>query len=269
MNRAENGFTLMEMSIVVIIIGFLLGGIVSAQSLVRSTQLQAMLGEYDSYQKAFGEFQYKFLALPGDMKGSPGFTPEDMWGSDPGGCPAASNTLRKIATCNGDSNGTIGDSDTSANLTNTQEWFRAWQQLSNAKFIGTKFTGVAGAGGPQEAVIGQNVPASGITGAGWTLVYYQQLADSLYLWGDQYGHVLTFGAFTAGSFTSTPVLSVSDALAIDLKIDDGLPGKGKVRAWRTSMLPNCTANDTTQAAQHYVPTSSGAQVCSLLFITGF
>ena len=262
--QCSHGFTLLEMSIVLVIIGLVVGSIVAGQSMIRSSQLQTMLGEFDANLKAVKEFQDKFLALPGDMNNA-----ESMWGSN-ATCPAtASGVTPHVATCNGDGNGTIGSSDTAATLTNSREWFRAWQQLSNAGFITAQLTGTPGSGGVQEARVGQNVPSSSVRAAGWTLLYYSQIADNTFLWGDQYGHVLAYGGFLANNMTLSPVLTSAEALAIDQKIDDGNPGMGIVRAYRTAFLPNCTINDTTQLAQTYAKTGSTAFNCSLMFLMRF
>ena len=63
----QTGFTLLELSVVLIIIALVAGGIVVGQSLIRSATLRSVMGEYDHYLKAVQEFQDKYLALPGDM----------------------------------------------------------------------------------------------------------------------------------------------------------------------------------------------------------
>lgn len=269
MKHPKNGFTLLELSIVLTIIGLIVGSIFAAQTMIRASHLQTMLGEFDAYLKATNEFQDKYISLPGDMKGNIGGTPENMWGSDTT-CPAtASTTTPHIATCNGDGNGTIGSSDFNGTLSNTREWFRAWQHLSNAGFVGQLFTGTPGSGGVSEARIGQNIPGSSVSGAGWTLLYYNQTTTNTFLWGDQYGHVMVLGAFLATNMTLSPILTSGEALAIDQKIDDGNPGMGIVRAYRTAFLPLCTTNDTSQTAQTYSSSTSNAKVCSLMFLTRF
>lgn len=270
MKNVRSGFTLLELSIVMTIIGLVVGAIFAAQAMIRAAHLQTMLGEYDAYVKATKEFQDKFLSLPGDMSGNIGATPEIMWGTDAGGCPGTpTSTVPKVATCNGDGNGTIGSSTTAAVLSNSNEWFRAWQHLSNAGFVGTKFTGTRGSGSASEARIGVNIPGSSVAGAGWTLLYYNQIADSTFLWGDQYGHVMAFGEFLANNMTLSPTLTAVEALAVDQKIDDGKPGMGIVRAYRTAFLPLCTISDTSQLLQDYANTGSNAKVCSLMFLTRF
>lgn len=262
----NKGFTLIELSIVLAIIALIIGGVILGTSLIRSSELREVIGEYDHYIKSIKEFSDKYQALPGDMSNA-----ESIWGSD-STCPTtATNTTPKTATCNGDGNGRIGSSSTAGVLDTTYayEWFRAWQQLANSGLIQGGFTGVKESATNGDAGIGLNVPQSKLRErAGWTLYYFLLTATDTSLWGDNYGHVFSFGGDTS-SVTNNPVLSPSDALTIDQKIDDGLPGRGIIRARRTAAEPNCTTGDTTQSAATYNTTYSSGTACSLLFILGF
>lgn len=264
MKHRRSAFTLLEMVVVLTIVALIAGGVVGARSMLRNAQIRTAVGEYDAYLKSIKEFQDKYQALPGDMN-----TATTLWGTDPLGCP--NNTYSatpKTRTCNGDGNGRIGASTIAGVLSSTTEWWRAWQHLSNAELIDGAFTGVPGWGGGVEANIGLNVPASKLDGGGWTLFYLLMTSDGA-LWGDQYGHVLTLGkAFpSGGTYTIGAILTPTEALSLDQKIDDGAPGTGKIRPFRTSVLADCTANDTSKTAATY-KTSYTSQACSLLFILG-
>ena len=65
------------------------------------------------------------------------------------------------------------------------------------------------------------------------------------------------------------VLTPSEALGMDTKIDDGKPGRGAVRAWRTGGYANCTTTDTTQDAQAYNVSFTNFPACALIFLPGF
>ncbi|MEZ5691638.1 MAG: prepilin-type N-terminal cleavage/methylation domain-containing protein [Rickettsiales bacterium] len=260
----NNGFSLIELAIVIVIIALLISGIIASQSLIKSAEIKEVISEYDRYIKSIKEFQDKYNALPGDMSNA-----ETIWGSD-ASCPnTTENTTPKTATCNGDGNGRIGSSATDGTLSVQTEWFRAWQQLANSGFIEGRFTGVKESATDGDAGIGINVPKSKLSiGAGWTIYYYLLTTTDTNLWGDNYGHVMAFGGDTT-SVTNLPVISANDALLIDQKIDDGTPGGGTIRARRTASEANCTANDTSQSAATYNSGTVFERACSLLFILGF
>ena len=96
MKHKQPGFTLLELAIVLIVIALVAGFILGARSVVRTSQLQTMLGEYDANLKAIKEFQDKFLALPGDMNNA-----ESMWGTDTSCLSTFSSSTPHVATCNG------------------------------------------------------------------------------------------------------------------------------------------------------------------------
>jgi|CXWL01.1.fsa_nt_gi prepilin-type N-terminal cleavage/methylation domain-containing protein len=262
----NKGFTLVELSIVLVIIAILVAGVFEGKSLIRSAELREVIGDYDRYVKAIKEFEDKYHALPGDMSSA-----ETIWGSDTG-CPTVTtNTTPKIVTCNGNGNGRIGSSSTAGVLDTTYayEWFRAWQQLANAGLITGQFTGVKESATDGDAGIGLNVPQSKLKArSGWTLYNYLNTATTTTLWGDNYGHVFAFGGDTT-SVTNAEVLSTADAYSIDTKIDDGLPGRGIIRARRTAVEANCTTNDSTQDAATYNTGYTAESSCSLLFVLGF
>ena len=64
----KKGFTLVELSIVLVIIGMLVGGILVGQSLIDSARLQKAVRSIQQYQSAVLLFQSKFKSLPGDSK---------------------------------------------------------------------------------------------------------------------------------------------------------------------------------------------------------
>ncbi len=277
------------MSIVLLVIALITGSVVAVKSMFTRTQSRAVISEYDRHLKAIKEFEEKYNMLPGDMNNAISF-----WGDmAAGGCPdfvTWTTTLPTgTATCDGNGDGRIGFSNDSGNIfafppgsafSRYYETWLVWQHLSNAGLIDGRFTGryaeLADEGQPfGNSVPGINVPASEIKSAGWSITYFQDVAGtSNYVWPDRYGHIMSIGSALNDTIPAGPILTNSQAYEIDLKIDDGLPGLGKVRAWRSALTGNtdCTiqipTGSLTAATEQYRYKNKG-QACSLFFITGF
>jgi prepilin-type N-terminal cleavage/methylation domain-containing protein len=66
MRRQQSGFTLVEIAIVLVIIGLLLGGILKGQELINSAKVKNLANDFRVIPTYFYAFQDKFKALPGD-----------------------------------------------------------------------------------------------------------------------------------------------------------------------------------------------------------
>jgi len=262
--RNRNGFTLVELSIVLVIIGLIAAGIVVGKSMFTAAESRAILTEINIYTTAFKEFTDKYQAIPGDMNNA-----ESIWFADDS-CPnTAANSAPKTPTCNGNGGGTIGDWTNGATSGGSEyEWFRAWQQLANSELIEGRYTGVMG-GASTEALPSLNVPLSKTGKGGWTLMHMSSNGA-----GDDFfnsrvaSHVLIYGAATYGSITDSPALVAEDMKAIDTKIDDGMPFTGSVRVKKNAIA--CTVSDTPTSAYKLDTTdaTSTAPSCQFLYLLG-
>jgi prepilin-type N-terminal cleavage/methylation domain-containing protein len=66
MKRTQQGFTLVEIAIVLVIIGLLLGGILKGQELVQNARVRNVADQMNAVKAAFFTFQDRYRAFPGD-----------------------------------------------------------------------------------------------------------------------------------------------------------------------------------------------------------
>jgi prepilin-type N-terminal cleavage/methylation domain-containing protein len=143
----SKGFSLLELSIVLVIVGLLAGGVMVGQDLIRQAEIRSVLTDFDTYRAAFNAFKLKYNALPGDLRNATSY-----WGAqhtDPAVCQVTPSTGPQ--TCNGDGSGMIGVA-----TSDVYETHRVWQHMANAGLVGGSFTGVAGPLGDISAVPGLN-----------------------------------------------------------------------------------------------------------------
>lgn len=65
-SRNEKGFTLIEMSIVLVLIGLIIGGILKGQEMINATRLKMTVNQWDGIKAAWNSFEDKYNGLPGD-----------------------------------------------------------------------------------------------------------------------------------------------------------------------------------------------------------
>lgn len=64
--KNQKGFTLVEIAIVLVIIGLLLGGVLKGQSMIESAKLKRLISETQGLAAAVYTYQDKYRSLPGD-----------------------------------------------------------------------------------------------------------------------------------------------------------------------------------------------------------
>lgn len=66
MLRKQQGFTLVEIAIVMVIIGLLLGGVLKGQEVITNAKLKRVVNDFNSISAAVFTYQDRYRALPGD-----------------------------------------------------------------------------------------------------------------------------------------------------------------------------------------------------------
>ncbi len=114
--RRQSGFTLVEIAIVLVIIGLLLGGVLKGQEMITNAKVSKIDTDFKGITAAVLAYQDRYGVLPGDD-------------------PAASTRFAGTwaATDNGNGNGQIAGGWNSTN--NTQETRKVWKHLRGAGLI--------------------------------------------------------------------------------------------------------------------------------------
>lgn len=268
-NNRKKGFTLVEISIVLTIVGLLIGGVLASQNLIRSGEIRSTISELQSYQVAVNAFTEKYLALPGDMVRA-----TDYWAAAGGtGTGSACFTIdsRVLSdtrrTCNGNGDRLVGETagSTAASVWRYGERFRFWQHLSNAGLISGTYSGKTDSTTDQFRLLGGvNMPVNKMDDSAFmpTSIAKVTSGDPVYFDGAAKG---TYLEFRRSDATAYPPLQTGEAYQIDLKLDDGLPTRGKVISRKRSdtEYPNCTSGNTITST--YDLSNEEDKLCVLSF----
>jgi len=225
------GFTLVEMSIVMVIIGLIIGGVMVGRDLITAATVRAQISQIEKYQTAVNTFRGKYGYLPGDIP-----------------APMAQQygfTARGAAQGEGDGNwmietysGAIGPIGWPQGMGETGLF---WEDLSSGSLIAGGFnTAVAHQGAPNvipATNLDLYLPQAKMGRGNYVYVYSGGVwaAGPIVGWNSNNTNyfglsVPTNGIAAWGLLSSTPGLTVLESYNIDKKIDDGLPQSGSVLA---------------------------------------
>ncbi len=217
--RAESGFTLLEASLVIVVIGLLIGAVFVGLEMLKAAGIRNTIGQVETYRAAVHTFQVKYNSLPGDIL--------QTYASAFGMFALSSSNMGRGR---GDGNGLIECSGTTRDACGETLLF--WRHLADANLIDGSFGGSGNASiQPVSGLVASNVtdidtslPRTKTIPREYFIVY----GDS----GINYFQILPIvqvgatDAYTTGSNGISPQV----ALSIDSKLDDGLPNGGRAEA---------------------------------------
>jgi len=249
----KTGFTLLELSVVLVIIGLIVGGVVAGNELIHNARLSNVLKEVGTFKIAFDSFHSQYNAVPGDMANA-----TDYWGALDSGDGEGSDCFTLEATgtetCNGNGDGNINTPTGGTGVWIYGERFTFWQHLANAQLIGGKYTGRTDSTTNNYVVTaGKNSPGSDVEGGIWTPYMLSNYPDNAYHFAYTSPWRLQLTYRSSSTINRSP-LSAEEAYWVDLKGDDGRPGTGDIRTAKNSWAsaPGCASTDVASTAEYAI-----------------
>jgi prepilin-type N-terminal cleavage/methylation domain-containing protein len=213
--KSVQAFTLIELSIVLVIIGLLVGGVLTGRDLIQAAQIRATISQYQKFQTAVNTFQGKYDALPGDLTTAQA----TMFNMQ----PTARNSYSGYSNVT-PGNGIIEAGYDSYNLGYENVLF--WRDLSTGGLIEGSFVTAPSGFVATTTAIDNYIPSSKIRGARWAVAndYGNNIGGGNWYYLGGLSATINSTGNIAGSGSLTPI----EAYNIDLKVDDGKPNTGIV-----------------------------------------
>ena len=204
----QTGFTLVEIAIVLVIIGLLLGGILKGQEMITQAKIKNIINDFNGVTVAVTAYQDRYRAIPGDDQNA-----TTRWTTQAPGKGNGDGVILGFYNAN-DTTGTGG---APADLKESNLF---WQHLRIAGFVPGLTTGTGSGTPPPNAaagIIGVESAVVGTNGLGFTstIVCSSNIPDKV-------------------------------AIAVDTQVDDSNSATGQVRAQlQASANPATAANPAT------------------------
>ncbi len=276
--KHRTGFTLIELSIVLVIIGLVVGGVLFGKDLIAAAEVRSQISQIREFNLAVRTFQTKYNCLPGDCKKAADF------GFEQRGPYAGQGDGNSVIEASSDT--TTYDNAVGGRLL-TGEPLLFWSDLALAKLIT----------GPNPDMGYNDAPCFGTS---WFMCSPSVSVDKylpkakiggnnhIYVWSGGWGvdngigstgtggstsggngntinyfAINVFDWIGSGLYSNRSGMKVSQAFAIDSKIDDGLPQTGKI----TPLFPNAALEcnflyGSIQYASGGNPPFDGVNYCS-------
>jgi len=259
------GFSLVELSIVLIIIGLLIAGVSSGSKLIGQAKLRSVITDYNTYKNAYNTFYLTYDVLPGDM--------------------SAADALAYFGVVNKSSNCISATASYAAEdniLLAIDEGPMAFWHLSLANLIGGNYDGEYLTAEVAGVTVGSANYADNVAFNFFSMGAHcnQWAYGSLTIYENAVKNILAFGAIntSASGLVYDSALKAVDAYSIDNKLDDGVPNSGIILADHgvdvgnsqqcTSLSGYASTYTSSDGTLSYMATNDYA-ACRMMFVMDF
>ncbi len=230
----QRGFTLIEMSIVLVIIGLIIGGILKGQELIESARIKNVINQIDIVRTATVAFQDRFNSLPGDYNQP--IVANAQTGNQDGiisSGTAYATTINNVTKDVGEERGFFNQL-IAANLLGGGALVASGATVSN----------FAGGGTPSP------FPSSAYPQSGISMLYARHPGDGTAGADARVTNWLIMSKWAANlqQTSTTTVVSPARGFQLDSKYDDGQPLGGNIRNSATNYA-GCTAQTYTATSE--------------------
>lgn len=217
----QRGFTLIEMSIVLVIIGLIVGGILKGQELIESARQKNVVSQIDQIKSGVTTFIDRYKGYPGDFSRATSVISSLLAGGNDDGIVGTqgTNTTSLLTTLDG----TDGEN------------VQFWDHLLAANAIGggsvvahgsvpTSFSGLSANPSP--------LPSAAFPQSGLAVVYSKHSGVTANTGSPKEGHWIIIHRFSNTALqggTTDGVISPVRAFQLDNKYDDGVASEGNIR----------------------------------------
>ena len=258
-NKLREGFTLIELSIVLIILGLLATGVMSGTALIASSKINAVITNIQNFRTGVNTFRVAYNAAPGDF------------------AQAGAQISIGGTQVNGNGNGQIqwAVQGCAATTCTANEALDAWKQLGALNLVQGTFSGctynatatLCAAGSATLTydngtvnVLGLYVPASKISNTGYSFDYdqYTTTSDGIVLnnnivWlgsPDSSGNALeaSYAVSLGVGLSNYTGVDGSSASNIDTKLDDGIATTGAILGYSSATPTTIALKPTSPQA---------------------
>lgn len=271
--RTKSAFTLIELAIVLVIIGLLIGGVLTGRDLIVASEMRTVISDIDAINSAANTFKVKYDCLPGD-------------------CDHATDYFSGVTDGDGDARLNsawwaginVGPTNCSIGMVSASETFQFYYHLQQASLIRGTYTGTQGSGGLRHYIPGTNSMAAKFNpNIGYTVAMYPGDDAEACSGGSDFippispnynFNIIMFGEVQSSTCCETYYTGFTPATAfgLDQKMDDGLPASGKLIVYipqaQQSMSGKVCVTDFDVSEARYALTVNDTS-CGLTMEAGF